>query len=124
MSECQELCGCGMPCQEGSEDNHRVVGGELLHACEVHWPRDVPGAIGVPFQTIKLVTGDGDELVAFGEIPNFKKLPEVVMWGIRTFKQIEPESNKMPRYKEVFAVAVVKWKLKESETAGYNGGES
>lgn len=43
MSECKELCGCGMPCVEGPEELHREVGGELLHACGVHWPRPEKG---------------------------------------------------------------------------------
>ncbi len=36
-SRCPHFCGCGMPCTETVGD-HREVGGELLHACDVHFP--------------------------------------------------------------------------------------
>lgn len=42
---CQHSCGCGAPCLEA---DHRTIGGDLLHACDVHWPRTGPSNV-IPF---------------------------------------------------------------------------
>lgn len=60
--------------------------------------------------TIKLQTQQGEDVTEL-EIPAFKTLPVVVVWGIRTFVLAGPEvqvysnavAGMIPVYKEVFA---------------------
>jgi hypothetical protein len=54
---------------------------------------------------IRLVTAQG-ELVHDGEIPPFKKIPDVINWGSRTFQLVAHDLSLEPTrevYQEVFA---------------------
>jgi len=107
---------------------HRKVGDELLHACDVHWPEPEPDSDEFhegPFETIELRTGLEmcNEIVAYGNLPPYNVYPEVVMWGIRVFKLGEQRAEgKRATYHEVFAAAIVQWKTSLDQEAGYNGG--
>ena len=52
---------------------------------------------------------DRNELVVNGVIPPFLTLPEVITWGVRTFKLRAPHTSPETAaiYTEVFAVALV-----------------
>lgn len=129
MKKCEELCGCGMPCTVKGE--HRDVGGEPLHACDVHWPEpklDRDDFHEGLFETIELVTGDDHAIVAYGNLAPYTVYPEVVMWGTRVFKlkSVAHTASGQERravYKETFAVMIVQWKSKLEQEADYNGGK-
>lgn len=123
--KCSEFCGCGMPCTVDPEKHRTVGAGELLHACDVHWPGAEKSEFHEgPFETIELVTKD-DIIVAYGNLAPFNVYPEVVLWGNRVFK-LKSEASEGLRavYTEVFAVAATHWKLRLEQTATPDGGKS
>lgn len=122
--KCPETCGCGVPCTVDPEKHRTVGAGELLHACDVHWPHAERSEFHEgSFETIELVTKD-DKIVAYGSLPPFNVYPEVVLWGNRVFKlKTEASEGLRAVYTEVFAVAIIDWKLRLDQKSTPSGGQ-
>ena len=63
-----------------------------------------------PLMTVRLVTRD-NHFVADVKIPPFQKMPDALMWGMRTFYR-DPTTPDLPKgqpmvFSEIFVVAVV-----------------
>lgn len=52
--------------------------------------------------------------VAYVEMPAFKMLPEVLIWGTRIFGQKGPNDSGQPLYEEVFAYHVPIYEPRET----------
>lgn len=56
---------------------------------------------------VRLTVSTGEH-VAYVWMPGFEPLPDVVIWGTRTFQllQVERQPGQLPAYQEVFAYSV------------------